>query len=152
MEVLDTSMGKVQYSDYSGGVAGADSLFYGTVGGSGGVENVATLNIDYGKISSASYLQEKSEKGKEKKMAITGRGLYQVILVDPKEGKVIFNSYVICSKVEDVLLEAGAGEVIKEKGLKISEVDKIVNLMGQIRRTKKTKDGVVEIIEESEKG
>ena len=42
----------------------------------------------------------------ERKMATKKvRGLYQVILVDPKEGKIIFNEFVISSKVEDVLLK-----------------------------------------------
>ena len=78
------------------------------------------------------------------------RGLFQVILVDPKAGKVIYNEMVICSKPEDVLLEAGAGEVIKKAGLQIREVDKIVNLLGVIRTTKKNKDGIVELVSEEE--
>jgi hypothetical protein len=103
---------------------------------------------DYKKLMKAKV--QKPEKRKEKKMAKKTRGLYQVILVDPKEGKIIFNEFVICSKPEDVLLEAGAGEVIKDKGLQVSEVDKILNYLGEIRRTKKNKDGIVELVEEKE--
>jgi hypothetical protein len=80
-------------------------------------------------------------------MSKSKRGLYRVLLVDPKAGKIIFNDFVICSKPEDVLLEADAGKVIKDKGLMVSEVDKIVNYLGEIRRTIKNKDGVVEIEE-----
>jgi hypothetical protein len=83
----------------------------------------------------------------EDKMSKKKRGLYQVILVDPKEGKIIFNNFIICSKAEDVLLEAGAGEVIRKQSLEVSEVDKIINYLGEIRRTKKGKDGVVELID-----
>ena len=58
---------------------------------------------------------------------------------------------MICDKVEDVLLEADAGKIIKEANLQVSEVDKIINLMGEIRKAKRNKDGVLEIVQEEEK-
>ena len=90
---------------------------------------------------------------KEIKMAIgkNKRGLFQVILVDPKKKEMILNTLVIADTVEDVLLEVDAGKVIKEKGLQVSEVDKIVNILGEIRKTRKSKDtGELEIIAEEE--
>jgi hypothetical protein len=88
---------------------------------------------------------------KEIKMAIgkNKRGLFQVILVDPKKKEMIMNTLVIADTVEDVLLEVDAGKIIKEKGLQVSEVDKIVNILGEIRKTRKSKDtGELEIITE----
>ena len=95
-------------------------------------------------------IEEIPKQNKEvRKMATKiKRGLFQVILINPKEGKVIFNEYVICSKPEDVLLEANAGDVIKKAGLAVSEVDKIVNLLGEVRNVKKNKDGIVELVNE----
>ena len=84
------------------------------------------------------------------KMSSKKRGLYQVILVDPKAGKIIFNGFVICDKPEDVLLEADAGSKIKESQLTVSEVDKIINYLGEIRRVKKSKEGVLELVQDSE--
>ena len=79
------------------------------------------------------------------------RGLFQVILVDPKKKEMILNTLVIADTVEDVLLEVDAGKIIKEKGLQVSEVDKIVNILGEIRKTRKSKDtGELEIIAEEE--
>ena len=98
-----------------------------------------------------SMLPNKTKK--EIKMAIgkNKRGLFQVILVDPKKKEMILNTLVIADTVEDVLLEVDAGKVIKEKGLQVSEVDKIVNILGEIRRTRKSKDtGELEIIAEEE--
>lgn len=86
-------------------------------------------------------------KKEEKKMKKTKRGLYQVILVNPKAGEIIFNDFVICSNLEDVLLEADASRVIKDASLQVHEVDKIINFLGEIRRTKKNKDGIAEIID-----
>ena len=90
---------------------------------------------------------------KEIKMAIgkNKRGLFQVILVDPKKKEMILNTLVIADTVEDVLLEVDAGKIIKEKELQVSEVDKIVNILGEIRKTRKSKDtGELEIIIEEE--
>jgi hypothetical protein len=90
---------------------------------------------------------------KEKKMAIdkNKRGLFQVILIDPKEKKMLLDKIVIADNVEDVLLEVDAGSIIKNAGLAVSDVDKIVNIIGQIRKTRKNKNGEVEIINEEVK-
>jgi hypothetical protein len=87
---------------------------------------------------------------KEKKMAIdkNKRGLFQVILIDPKEKKMLLDKIVIADNIEDVLLEVDAGTVIKNAGLSVSDVDKIVNIIGQVRKTRKNKNGEVEIINE----
>jgi len=87
---------------------------------------------------------------KEKKMAIdkNKRGLFQVILIDPKEKKMLLDKIVIADNIEDVLLEVDAGSVIKSAGLAVADVDKIVNIIGQIRKTRKNKNGEVEIINE----
>ena len=97
--------------------------------------------------------QEKTStqpKMKEKKMAIdkNKRGLFQVILIDPKEKKMLMDKIVIADSVEDVLLEVDAGSVIKTAGLAVADVDKIVNIIGQVRKTRKNKNGEVEIINE----
>jgi hypothetical protein len=77
------------------------------------------------------------------------RGLFQVILVDPKKKEIIMNTVVIADTVEDVLLEVDAGKAIKDKGLQVSDVDKIVNILGEIRRTRKSKDtGELEFLPE----
>jgi len=90
---------------------------------------------------------------KEKKMAIdkNKRGLFQVILIDPKEKKMLLDKIVIADNIEDVLLEVDAGVVIKNAGLLVSDVDKIVNIIGQVRKTRKNKNGEVEIITEEVK-
>jgi len=105
------------------------------------------LNLTTTQKNLEGYLFDREERKQKKEITMNKKkkGLYQVILIDPKEGMIIFNEYVICSKPEDVLLEAGAGEIIKARGLKVSEVDKIVNLMGEVRNTRKNKDGIVEI-------
>lgn len=79
------------------------------------------------------------------------RGLFQVILIDPKEKKMLLDKIVIADNVEDVLLEVDAGAVIKNAGLSVSDVDKIVNIIGQVRKTRKNKNGEVEIINEEVK-
>lgn len=96
-------------------------------------------------------IQEKPKK--EKKMAIdkNKRGLFQVILIDPKEKKMLLDKIVIADNIEDVLLEVDAGSVIKSAGLAVADVDKIVNIIGQIRKTRKNKNGEVEIINEEVK-
>jgi hypothetical protein len=90
---------------------------------------------------------------KEKKMAIdkNKRGLFQVILIDPKEKKMLLDKIVIADNIEDVLLEVDAGAVIKSAGLSVADVDKIVNIIGQVRKTRKNKNGEVEIITEEVK-
>jgi hypothetical protein len=91
-------------------------------------------------------------KKEMKKMAIAKnkRGLFQVILIDPKEKKMLLNTVVISDSVEDVLLEVDAGKVIKDANLSVSDVDKIINILGQVRKTRKNKTGEVEIINEEE--
>ena len=79
------------------------------------------------------------------------RGLFQVILIDPKEKKMLLDKIVIADNIEDVLLEVDAGAVIKQAGLSVSDVDKIVNIIGQVRKTRKNKNGEVEIITEEVK-
>jgi len=91
-------------------------------------------------------------KEKEKKMSIPKgkRGLFQVILVDPKAKKTLLNEMVIADSLEDVLLEVDAGKIIKDAGLSVSDVDKIVNIIGIIRKTRKNKTGELEIVNEEE--
>lgn len=138
-EVVKTSMGNVQ-------VNWTDSN---------------TSNYTIGKISSWEYPSELVVSGKdlvskfnnsftqEEKMEKNKRGLYQVILVNPKEGEIILNKFIISDYLEDALLEANAGETIVQKGLKVSEVDKIVNFLGCVRKVKKNKEGIVELVEEN---
>jgi len=126
--------GRVQLNDYSTGNLAANQT-----------------NLYAGTGTHFDSIQKLFPNKEVKKMAKNTRGLYQVILVNPKEGKIIFTGFVICDKVEDVLLEADAGKIIKEANLQVSEVDKIINLMGEIRKAKRNKDGVLEIVQEEEK-
>ena len=50
------------------------------------------------------------------------RGLFQVILVDPKKKEMILNALVIADTVEDVLLEVDAGKIIKDKAILIHPI------------------------------
>ena len=89
-------------------------------------------------------------KKESKTMAKSERGLYQVILVNPKTSTVFLNKMVICDKLEDVLLEADAATEIKKSELSISETDKIINFLGPVRKTRKNKNGEVEIVVDEE--
>lgn len=148
-EILNTSLGKATFNV-------CDNLLYQTSGNTTGFYDVwhkpkTPHTIDLIDVEKAfKQLEVKPQKQKEKKMAKAKRGLYQVILIDPKEGKIIMNEFVICSKPEDVLLEVDAGKKIKESGLSVSDVDKIINFLGEIRKTKKNKDGIVELVEDKE--
>ena len=145
-EYLLTNLGKAQYNNLA-----LNAVHYGN---STTINNLGDFKA-YSKtvsnpISIRMHESQQLEPKEKPKMATkVKRGLYQVLLIDPKAGKIIFNEFVICSKPEDVLLEADAGKIIKEKGLQVSEVDKIINLLGEIRVTKKNKDGVVELVEEA---
>jgi hypothetical protein len=113
------------------------------------------ITTDYAKLQYIINQEIKSEtkvKKEEKKMAIAKnkRGLFQVILIDPREKKMLLNTVVISDSVEDVLLEVDAGKIIKDAGLAVSDVDKIINIIGQVRKTRKNKTGEVEIINEEE--
>lgn len=90
-------------------------------------------------------------KKMEVKTKRPGRGLYNVILIDPKESKVFLDKKVISNSIDDVLLEVDASSAIKEAKLSVSDVDKIVIFLGEVRKTRKNKTGEVEIIEEETK-
>jgi hypothetical protein len=143
----NTSLGAVCVNDntnYSINYTSGSNLALGQVTGGGWqyYDNQQAFNI----------LTERkvAEPKKEKKMAIdkNKRGLFQVILIDPKEKKMLLDKIVIADNIEDVLLEVDAGSVIKSAGLAVADVDKIVNIIGQVRKTRKNKDGEVEIINE----
>lgn len=99
-------------------------------------------NCDY---STHTIITNQQQRETKKMSTTPKRGLYQVILIDPKAGKIIFNEMAISSKPEDVLLEVDAGKVIRDNKLEVSDVDKIINFIGEVRKTRKNKDGVVEI-------
>ena len=141
-KVMNTNLGKAYFNDFTAHNWGDshNSQFYHTPDTYPSL--LAEANSKFIK------LEEFPRGKKEKKMAKKQRGLYQVILVNPKECKIIFNGFVICDKAEDVLLEVDAGSKIKEHKLKVSEVDKIINFLGGIRKTKTNKDGVVELVED----
>lgn len=132
-EYLSTSFGTVAFNSYAN-TAGINLA-----------TNTACNDLSSFMFDSGCTLNNK----KEIKMAnVNARGLYQIILVDPKESKIIFNGYCASNNVEDVLLEVDAGKIIKDSGLQVSEVDKIINFLGKIRKSKKNKEGIVELIEE----
>lgn len=138
-EVVKTNMGDVQIN-WAG--SNADNWLTGTISSWEYPTVGAAFNKDLvDKFNNSFTQEEKMEKNK--------RGLYQIVLVNPKEGEIILNKFVISDKLEDALLEANAGEVIAQKGLKVSEVDKIVNFLGSIRKAKKNKEGIVELVEEN---
>ena len=144
--LANTSLGAVNVNDYtSAGI----STGYTSIQPTGW-----QVYPNYGELQQIRReLEKKETTKKENKMAIgkNKRGLFQVILVDPKKKEMILNTLVIADTVEDVLLEVDAGKIIKEKGLQVSEVDKIVNILGEIRKTRKSKDtGELEIIAEEE--
>lgn len=159
MEQLKTTMGNVTYNDW-----GSTGLMYADAGVAshamyvGSVPQVEKWEPAYVK-DMRRMAEEETDTQKKKpvllkkengKMAKPKRGLYQVILIDPKEGKILSNKLIISGSVDDVLLESNAGEDIKKSGLKVANVDKIVNFLGPIRKTKKNKEGVVEILNEEE--
>jgi len=137
-----TSLGAVCVNDNL-----ANTVYY-----SNGSDATYTLQNWQDQYQQPKTATEKLTK-KEKKMAIdkNKRGLFQVILIDPKEKKMLLDKIVIADNIEDVLLEVDAGAVIKNAGLAVSDVDKIVNIIGQVRKTRKNKNGEVEIINEEGK-
>ena len=156
MEQLKTTMGNVTYNDWGNATMYADSgtpgcynMYVGTV-----PYEAKWNKIDFltGATDTKAKLVGKPVLLKEEigKMAKPKRGLYQVILIDPKEGKILSNKLIISGSVDDVLLESNAGEDIKKSGLKVADVDKIVNFMGPVRKIKKNKEGIVEILNEEE--
>jgi hypothetical protein len=132
---VDSSLGDIYVSDYTTNVYKSPTI--------------SNLEVQYG----ANLETKLSEKTKEKKMAISKgkRGLFQVILVDPKTRKILLNTIVIADSIEDVLLEVDAGKVIKEANLLVSDVDKIVTILGEVRKTRKSKSGDIEIVNEDNK-
>ena len=152
--LLETnSFGKAIFNDYSLNHQWIDSTTagepYRTQIGTPMFMNMEACNANDAILER--FMDSAKKQVKEKKKMKQGRGLYQVILVDPKEGKIILNKLVISSKPEDVLLEAGAGEVIKGAEFSVSDIDKIINFMGPIRKTKKNKDVIVELISDEDK-
>jgi hypothetical protein len=147
-EILNTSLGKATFNAYDNCLTTrtSDGTGFYNVWHQPTIPDPSLIDIE----KAFKHLESKPQKQKEKKMAKSKRGLYQVILVDPKEGKIIMNEFVICTKPEDVLLEVDAGKKIKESGLSVSDVDKIINFLGEIRKTKKNKDGIVELVEDRE--
>ena len=152
--LTDTSLGAVNINDYTGGASNQMQALYGA-------QNWQVYPI-YDELRKMKqkleiekpFVDKKIESKKEKKMAIgkNKRGLFQVILVDPKKKEMLLNTMVIADTIEDVLLEVDAGKIIKDKNLQVSEVDKIVNILGEIRKTRKSKDtGELEIITEETK-
>lgn len=141
--LANTSFGTVSVNDYT-------SIPFSTLG----KWQVYPTYANIGQIEKSIIEKKILPLKKEIKMAIgkNKRGLFQVILVDPKKKEMILNTLVIADTVEDVLLEVDAGKTIKEKGLQVSEVDKIINILGEIRKTRKSKDtGELEIVSEETK-
>ena len=145
--LANTSLGNVNVNDYTTKINNQGST---TISGwqvYPGYNELLQLRkeIEGAKTSIVEKREVKMAIGKNK------RGLFQVILVDPKKKEMILNTLVIADTVEDVLLEVDAGKIIKDKNLQVSEVDKIVNILGEIRKTRKSKDtGELEIITEEE--
>ena len=145
--LANTSLGNVNVNDYTTKINNQGST---TISGwqvYPGYNELPQLRkeIEGAKTSIVEKREVKMAIGKNK------RGLFQVILVDPKKKEMILNTLVIADTVEDVLLEVDAGKIIKDKNLQVSEVDKIVNILGEIRKTRKSKDtGELEIITEEE--
>lgn len=81
-----------------------------------------------------------------KTMDTNKRGLYQVIIVNPKTEEVVLNTTVLADKLEDVFIVADLSTILKVENLKVADVDKIVNFLGEVRKTRKNKDGEIEII------
>lgn len=78
---------------------------------------------------------------KETKMEDIKRGLYQVILVNPKTSLVIMNKMLVSDSLTNALIECGINEVLISEKVKVSDIDKIVNFLGTVRKYKKNKDG-----------
>lgn len=149
--VKSANMGNVQVSDYSDNSQAYNTLQMYT--GSSSYPNLEEYKQRLGgnQISGiGSIAVQPKKETKKMSLAKNKRGLFQVILIDPKEKKVLLNTIVISDSVEDVLLEVNAGDVIKTAGLSVSDVDKIVNVLGQVRKTRKAKTGEVEIVNDEE--
>lgn len=65
---------------------------------------------------------------------MNNRGLYEVIVVDPADdGEVILEEKVIAKNESDAKFLAKIKEVLKERKLRLGDVDIIVNKLGDIR-------------------
>lgn len=153
----NTSLGQVCVNDNTTNLLYSGSMQQAIGGNLQYYDNTKAFEEMMAKHKSFNHIEEVKQEiakpKKEKKMAIdkNKRGLFQVILIDPKEKKMLLDKIVIADNVEDVLLEVDAGAVIKQAGLSVSDVDKIVNIIGQVRKTRKNKNGEVEIINEEVK-
>jgi hypothetical protein len=150
-ETITTSMGNVQLSNTIGGYiwdSGSSSspVPYEYKGSPPGI-SVIQPTIDIREV--VQYSKEPME-GIKMSIPKSKRGLFEVILVDSKKEEVILDVNIIANTPEDALLTSGASEKIKEKKLKVADVDKIIMLKGLVRKTKTVKDGKVVIMDDTD--
>lgn len=63
-----------------------------------------------------------------------GRGLYEVIVVNPTEdGEVVMSEKIVARDESEAKFQAGVKEILKAKKLRLGDVDIIVNRMGTVR-------------------
>ena len=92
-------------------------------------------SVEKGKYVTHTEMYENEDLQREEEMAKSKRGLYEVILFDPKQQKVIEEKTVVADDEKDVLFEAGiTKETLKEKGIsKLRDVDVLITEKGRVR-------------------